>query len=440
MEIKKVVHRAKNRIYKNRSISKAREALEAEIRESNPEDPMVENEAMALGSIFMTALNNDPSSSELFPITDPLKLEGLDRLLKSDQEKQNQFKQFLRLLMVKHEDPDKVILELTSAELYLKYNYSGTAGKKALKDMVLYDTLFYETCFKDTSYDEYTLELKRIILRNKNRAYKLTKQIENPKASNSTIIPEEDELIDNFEWLLETDLTQQDLANSKIFPLSTPGRLQALDDALKNSPLLQQLLASHILRFHERFHNLDKVIQRLVIDEVFMDYNYAGVWGKNTLKDMVLFEKLLYETCYKAQPFPIYLKDLIRTIQTAKNRIHRKNADRKRKGQAKQETEESHALLEEVLVEDALDEFTEELKQLEGRSDLNDSKLFPILTAANLKALDKCLQADPDRRASFVSFYFALLDFEKKKIICFFSNRHYFYENWHHQSNVPLIV
>lgn len=52
-------------------------------------------------------------------------------------------KQFLRLLMVKHEDPDKVLLELTSADLYLKYNYSGTAGKRPMKDMILFDTLFF---------------------------------------------------------------------------------------------------------------------------------------------------------------------------------------------------------------------------------------------------------------------------------------------------------
>uniref|UniRef100_A0A336LLS8 CSON011108 protein n=1 Tax=Culicoides sonorensis TaxID=179676 RepID=A0A336LLS8_CULSO len=400
-EVKKIVHRAKNRIYKNRSLHKAKEALEAEIREINPENPIIESEAEALSNTFVVALSNDSFSSDMYPISDPLKLEALDRVLKTDIEKQRQFKQFLRLLMVKHEDPDKVLLELTSAELYLKYNYSGTAGKRPLKDMMLFDTLFFETCFKDTTHEDYISELKRIILRNKNRAYKSTKALENPKPPANN---EDDETLEKFEEWLYSDLNQSDLTNAKVFPIATGQRLEALDAALKNEPELQKLMSNHLSKLNERFHSLDKTVQRVVADEVFMDYNYAGVWGKNTLKDHILFEKLLYETFFKAQPFPIYVRELVRTVQVAKNRIHRKNSERKKKGPMLQENEENAAQLENMLVEDALEEFNEELKLLEGKTDLNDSKLFPIQTAANLKALDKCLQADPEKRQTFTYF------------------------------------
>lgn len=142
-ELKKIIHRAKNRVYKNRSIVKQKEMLEAEYKLSNPEEPAVENEVEQLSATFNSALNNE--SSHMFPITDTLKLEALDRLLKTDEQKLDKFKQFLRLLMVKHEDPDKVILEITAAEVYLKFNYSGTAQKKALKDMLLFDQLFFGT-------------------------------------------------------------------------------------------------------------------------------------------------------------------------------------------------------------------------------------------------------------------------------------------------------
>ncbi|XP_063696996.1 uncharacterized protein LOC134827998 [Culicoides brevitarsis] len=402
-EIKKIIHRAKNRIYKNRSLNKAKEALEAEIREINPENPIIESEAETLSNTFVVALQSDQFGSDMYPITDPLKLEALDKVLSEDLEKQRQFKQFLRQLMVKHEDPDKVLLELTSAELYLKYNYSGTAGKRPLKDMILFDMLFFETCFKDISHAEYIAELKRIILRNKNRAYKSTKMsVDAPKEA--VVTTDDDESMDKFEsWLFE-DLSQNDLAISKVFPISSAQRLESLDTALKASSDLQQLLAMHLSRLNDRFHSLDKVIQRIVTDEVFMDYNYAGVWGKKMLKDMVLFDKLLYDACFKAQPMPIYIKELVRCVQVSKNRIHRRNAERKKKGIVVQENEENVAQLESLLVEDALEEFVEELNMLEGKTDLNDSKLFPIQTAANLKALDRCLQADADRRQSFTQF------------------------------------
>lgn len=90
-EVKKIIHRAKNRIYKNRSLSKAKEALEAEIREINPENPIIESEAETLSNTFVIALHSDPFSSDMYPITDPLKLEALDRVLKVDLEKQRQF-------------------------------------------------------------------------------------------------------------------------------------------------------------------------------------------------------------------------------------------------------------------------------------------------------------------------------------------------------------
>lgn len=189
-----------------------------------------------------------------------------------------------------------------------------------------------------------------------------------------------------------------------MFPITTTHRLEALDTVLKNDLQLQKMLATHLSKLNDRFHSLDKVIQRIVSDEVFMDYNYGGVWGKHTLKEMILFEKMLYEACFKAQPFPIYVKELVRAVQVAKNRIHRRNADRKKKGTVVQENEENREQLESLLVEDALEEFNEELNMLEGKSDLNDSKLFPIQTAANLKALDRCLQADSDRRQSFVGY------------------------------------
>lgn len=317
--------------------------------------------------------------------------------------------------MVKHEDPDKVLLELTTAELYLRYNYSGSAGKRPMKDMILFDMLFFETCFKDISHEEYIAELKRIILRNKNRAYKLTKQVETPK---ETLMTTDDEAsMDKFETWLYQDLAQNDLAISKVFPIMSGQRLEALDAALKASPDLQRLLATQLTRLHDRFHSLDKVIQRIVADEVFMDYNYAGVWGKSMLKDMILFDKLLYEACFKAQPMPIYIKELVRSVQVAKNRIHRRNAERKKKGVVMQENEENVAQLECLLVEDALEEFNEELNMLEGKEDLNDSKLFPVQTAANLKALDRCLQADAERRQSFVSISIVMLDkFQKSTL------------------------
>lgn len=56
--------------------------------------------------------------------------------------------------MVKHEDPDKVLLELTSAELYLKYNFSGTAGKRPMKDMILFDTLLFGKFFNALSFNQ----------------------------------------------------------------------------------------------------------------------------------------------------------------------------------------------------------------------------------------------------------------------------------------------
>lgn len=90
-EVKKIIHRAKNRIYKNRSLNKAKEALEAEIRVINPENPIIESEAETLSNAFVVALHSDPFSSEMYPITDPLKLEALDRVLKTDLEKQRQF-------------------------------------------------------------------------------------------------------------------------------------------------------------------------------------------------------------------------------------------------------------------------------------------------------------------------------------------------------------
>lgn len=267
--------------------------------------------------------------------------------------------------------------------------------------LFLFPLTFIETCFKDISHEEFIAELKRIILRNKNRAYKSVKQ--QPEAPKESLVTtDDDESMDKFEAWLCQDLAQNDLAISKVFPIASGQRLEALDSALKSSPDLQRLLATHLSRLNDRFHSLDKVIQRIVSDEVFMDYNYAGVWGKSMLKDMILFDKLLYEACFKAQPMPIYIKELVRSVQVSKNRIHRRNAERKKKGIVMQENEENVAQLESLLVEDALEEFNEELNMLEGKSDLNDSKLFPVQTAANLKALDRCLQADSERRQSFV--------------------------------------
>lgn len=144
--MKKIIHRAKNRIYKNRSISKAKEQLELECKVSVPTDEAaIEVELANINTIFISALSNDPSSSTspLFPIGDSIKLEAFDRLLKADPNKLEQFKQFMRLLMVKYEDPDKVLLDITSADVYLKYNYSGTAHKKPLRDMILFEQLFH---------------------------------------------------------------------------------------------------------------------------------------------------------------------------------------------------------------------------------------------------------------------------------------------------------
>lgn len=144
--MKKIVHRAKNRIYKNRSISKAKEQQEVEYKPAIfTAEAAINAEVSNINEIFISALSNDPSSSTspLFPIGDAIKLEAFDRLLKSDPNKLEQFKQFLRLLMVKHEDPDKVLLDVISADVYLKYNYSGTAHMRALKDMILFEQVFH---------------------------------------------------------------------------------------------------------------------------------------------------------------------------------------------------------------------------------------------------------------------------------------------------------
>lgn len=219
------------------------------------------------------------------------------------------------------------------------------------------------------------------------------------------IIAEEDELLDNFEYWLESDLNQPDLANSRVFPITTPARLEALDEALRNNPQLKQLMNRHVERYLERFKTLDKVLPRFVDDEVFMEYNYAGVWGKNTLKDMILFEKIFYETCYRAQPFQIYVKELVRIVQVAKNRVHRKNANKKKLLKEGSDPTANEGMLEDVLAEDAMEEFEDELNRLQGKDHLLDSKLFPIASSTNLKAFDKCLQADPERRTQFVSSY-----------------------------------
>lgn len=143
-ELKKIIHRAKNRIYKNRSIIKQREMQEAASKSMvRNEDPLLDEEVALLSANFMSALSNETSDSEIFPIADPVRFEALDRLLKIDASKLEHFKQFMRLLWVKHEDADKVVLELVMAEVFLKFNYSGTAQRKPLKDMILFEQLLY---------------------------------------------------------------------------------------------------------------------------------------------------------------------------------------------------------------------------------------------------------------------------------------------------------
>lgn len=41
-------------------------------------------------------------------------------------------------------------------------------------------------------------------------------------------------------------------------------------------------------------NDMEKLIRSLIADDIFLEYNYAGALGKQSLGQMVLFENLLF--------------------------------------------------------------------------------------------------------------------------------------------------
>lgn len=39
---------------------------------------------------------------------------------------------------------------------------------------------------------------------------------------------------------------------------------------------------------------MERAIERLIVDDIFLEYNFQGIKGKKSLCDLVLFDQVLY--------------------------------------------------------------------------------------------------------------------------------------------------
>lgn len=73
---------------------------------------------------------------------------------------------------------------------------------------------------------------------------------------------------------------------------------------------------------------MEQAIERIIKDDIFLEYNFQGIKGKKSLCDLVLFDQVLYDAFgqHENTSFLKYVKRVKRYSRRASNRVNKKRA------------------------------------------------------------------------------------------------------------------